>query len=429
MGLPVTYDITRLLTRILNATPNGIDRVDLAYAEKFLADVQDASVLVHMGPLGHRAFAGSHVYKVISRINAHLGEISPRDDRTRIAEIAAWISGHAGKPVFSHAPARAKGFKNLYQKLSYGRVADFHLRTLGGLGQNPTKALPQGSRYLCVSQYPLSVKGAYNWLQARPDIKPIFFIHDLLPFQFPEYFKIDEYSRHETRMDNLVQYAAAALVSSGSVATALKAEMHRRGRKEFPIHFAPMPLASGFTTAVVAMTASAPYFVMCGTIEPRKNHLTMLHIWRDLAAQCGADTPKLVLVGARGWENENIIDLLERAPAMREHVLEVNGLSTPDLAKLVAGARALLMPSFGEGYGLPISEALALGVPVIASDIPVFHEVAGQNFTAVEPTDAKGWRRAIEAACFASGTRRSLEPSSPPAQTDFAKLRTVLEEI
>ncbi|WP_163778702.1 glycosyltransferase family 4 protein, partial [Proteus mirabilis] len=71
-----------------------------------------------------------------------------------------------------------------------------------------------------------------------------------------------------------------------------------------------------------------PTFVACGTIEPRKNHLLLLHLWRALAERLGAATPRLVLVGRRGWEAENIVDMLERCPAIREHVVEVSGLST-----------------------------------------------------------------------------------------------------
>ena len=87
------------------------------------------------------------------------------------------------------------------------------------------------------------------------------------------------------------------------------------------------------------------------------------------------------------------------------------------------------MPSFAEGYGLPVAEALALGVRVIASDISVFHEIAGQNFTAIDPIDAKGWRRAIEAACFENKPRLFSQPSTLSPQTDFAVLSALLNEI
>ena len=87
--------------------------------------------------------------------------------------------------------------------------------------------------------------------------------------------------------------------------------------------------------------------------------------WRRKAAAA----PRLLLCGRRGWENENVLDLLERCEALRGLVLELGTLPDSRVTELLAGARALLFPSFAEGYGLPVAEALALGVPVLCSDL------------------------------------------------------------
>ncbi|HEY8031332.1 MAG TPA: glycosyltransferase, partial [Methylocella sp.] len=69
----------------------------------------------------------------------------------------------------------------------------------------------------------------------------------------------------------------------------------------------------------------------------------------------------------------------------------VGGLSTPGLKRLLDGARALLMPSFAEGFGLPVAEALAASVPVIASNIPVFRETGGARITTLSPIAGEDW--------------------------------------
>ena len=82
---------------------------------------------------------------------------------------------------------------------------------------------------------------------------------------------------------------------------------------------------------------------------------------------------------------------------MAGHVVEASGLSTPGLKALIDGACALLAPSFAEGYGLPIPEALAAGVPAIASDIPAFHESGAGAALALSPLDGEGWLEAVRA--------------------------------
>lgn len=135
--------------------------------------------------------------------------------------------------------------------------------------------------------------------------------------------------------------------------------------------------------------------MVIGTIEPRKNHLLLLHLWRDFAAKWGPAAPRLVVVGRRGWENENVLDLLERCTLLRGLVEEAGSLPDLEVAALLAGARALLFPSFAEGYGLPLAEALAAGTPAICSDLPALREVGGDVPEYLDPLDGAGWRRTI----------------------------------
>ncbi len=121
----------------------------------------------------------------------------------------------------------------------------------------------------------------------------------------------------------------------------------------------------------------------------------LLHLWRDLAARFGDAAPRLVLLGRRGWENENILDLLDRCAALRGLVRECGTPGDAAVASLLAGSRALLFPSFAEGYGLPLAEALALGVPALCSDLPALRVVGGAVPDYLVPLDGAAWRRAV----------------------------------
>jgi glycosyltransferase involved in cell wall biosynthesis len=134
-----------------------------------------------------------------------------------------------------------------------------------------------------------------------------------------------------------------------------------------------------------------PYFVVLGTIEPRKNHLLLLQVWRHLVERYGERAPRLVLIGQRGWECENVVDLLERCETLRGMVTELHACSDADLHSYLHHAQALLFPSFAEGYGMPVLEALAQGVPVIASSLPVFREFARDIPEYIDPLDGRRW--------------------------------------
>lgn len=117
---------------------------------------------------------------------------------------------------------------------------------------------------------------------------------------------------------------------------------------------------------------------MLGTIEPRKNHLLLLNLWREMPRTLtGSIAPDLVVVGRRGWECEQVVNMLKRCKAVRRHLHEIGTASGGQVATLLQNTQALLMPSFAEGFGIPVQEALSLGVPVISSPLPAIIEHAG----------------------------------------------------
>ena len=169
-----------------------------------------------------------------------------------------------------------------------------------------------------------------GWLHV-PTSKPVFFIHDMLPFETPEYFRASEFARHQNRMHNLARHGAGAIVSTEIVKAALQAHLVRLGRRDLPILTAPPPVAPIFMGELPPdeELSARPFFVQCGTIEPRKNHLTILHVWRELVARHGRCAPKLLLVGSQGLGKRKYPRSSRSFLSLRDHVLEVSGLPTP----------------------------------------------------------------------------------------------------
>jgi len=152
------------------------------------------------------------------------------------------------------------------------------------------------------------------------------------------------------------------------------------------------------------------YALHVGTIEPRKNLARLLGVWRTWRERRGGRVPPLVLVGKLGWKTDDLALDLEQG--CREGWLVRPGYVTDrQMAAVYGGARFLVFPSLYEGFGLPAVEAMALGTPVLLSDIEVFREVAGEAAFFVEPTDDEAWLAALERFDTDGELRRRLAAS------------------
>jgi glycosyltransferase involved in cell wall biosynthesis len=415
----VAYDVTRLVRRYAVPSPNGIDRIDLAYARHFLARPHASGAGVYMHGLQPALLHGRVVAALLSEIEANWR-----------AGSEDMLSGHQTVKNFFDGvlPATAENIAYRTRKATPpNRLAALRLLRPSGLGRALFERIPAGAAFVHTTHYPHD--HLFRWLKRRPDVKPVFFIHDLLPLQLPEYFAPGHIAEHRRAMEIFAGHGAAAIVNTRVVGQQVKRFLATRGRPEIPILVKPIPPDPIFAASrgPDPELADVPYFVVCGTIEPRKNHLLLLHVWRELSRQRGERTPKLVVIGRRGWENENVVDLLDRSHEIRRNVVEIGGMPTAGVARLMAGARALLMPSFGEGYGLPIVEARAAGAPVIAADIPVFREIAPEA-TFRPPLDGIGWLEAIKFHAERPGAPRPTE--TPNLLSDyFAEVETFIQSL
>jgi len=154
----------------------------------------------------------------------------------------------------------------------------------------------------------------------------------------------------------------------------------------------PLPTET-VQTALVRMGLPQQYLLYLGTIEPRKNILTLLKAYCAMPESLRSRWP-LVLVGAWGWKAGDVADYFHRE-AQHRGVIHVGYIPDDQLAVLYNGARALVFPSFYEGFGLPPIEMMACGGAVLTSTAGSLVEVTQPIAHHVEPLDLDGWREAL----------------------------------
>lgn len=355
---PFLLDVTRLVWRRWKGRqPTGIDRVALAYLDHFGSRSQ--AVLQH-------------------------------DRFRRILDFKA------SQQLFALLRSRTTSFKPRLVASALSNLLRFR-----GNGK--------GRLYLNVGHTGLNSAGFRNWVGSA-NVRPVYLVHDLIPITHPQFARAGEDRRHRERMITVLTTGTGVIGNSRTTLDELA--------KFAAAEHLPMPPAvtawlgtEPLPPAAPRNETNTPTFVTLGTIEGRKNHSLLLDIWSRLAERLGDQTPRLLIIGQRGWEAEDVFRRLDRDETIRNHVIELNHCCDEELAKHLSSAQALLFPSFVEGYGLPLIEALAAGVPVIASDLPVFRELCGNIPIYLEPMDGAAWEEAIlEHLSVESGTRAAKLP-------------------
>ena len=219
--------------------------------------------------------------------------------------------------------------------------------------------------------------------------KVYFVIHDLLPIQFPHYFRADAAENHREWL-SVVSQADGIICVSRTVADQYIDCLANSGVSRL------RPLAIGWSHNGADLTVAAMHsgpsqasqaaltalsnglsFLMVGTIEPRKGHAQVLAAFERLW-DTGYDL-RLVIVGKPGWMVEELLEKLRRHPKLGSLLFWLEDVSDADLKRIYGACSCLIAASEGEGFGLPLIEAAQHKLPILARDIPVFREVAGAH--------------------------------------------------
>ncbi len=195
-------------------------------------------------------------------------------------------------------------------------------------------------------------------------------VYDLIPLRFPGYFVdpspwlewFDWISRHADRVVTISQAVEREFAAAYPHAAHKLGYFHLGGDFAPPARVGAPPIAPG-------------YFLMVGTLEPRKGHQVALDAFERLWS-AGKDV-SLVIVGRPGWLTEGLMERIRGHAELGRRLVWLDDADDAALEAAYRGAHALIAASEAEGFGLPLVEAMLRGVPVLASDIPVFREVGG----------------------------------------------------
>lgn len=234
-------------------------------------------------------------------------------------------------------------------------------------------------------------------------VRVAYVIYDLLPITVPHVFWDEMTNNHRQLLKTLSGFDAMVCISR-SVADELNAWLasegllasngsrvawfHLGANLDTDIRIAAAPVDTAKNKSVLSAMAGRPSFLMVGTLEPRKGHAQVLDAFEYLW-QSDADS-NLVIVGKQGWMVESLVDRLRSHQELGKRLFWLEGISDEYLEKVYAASTCLIAASYGEGFGLPLIEAAQHKLPIIARDIPVFREVAGEHAYYFNVSDAQG---------------------------------------
>jgi glycosyltransferase involved in cell wall biosynthesis len=241
---------------------------------------------------------------------------------------------------------------------------------------------------LDLQHYVVQSQQSFYQKMRRQGISVKFVVYDLLPVLLPNTFMPEMAELHDSWLKAIAQSDGAVCISR-TVASELNNWLEANSsisHQRFAIDWFHLGadvenslpsrgLPPNGNTVLNTIQAQIS-FLMVGTVEPRKGHNQVFEAFEQLW-QAGHDV-NLIIVGKQGWMVETLAERLRSHSELNKHLFWLEGISDEYLEKVYAASACLIAASYGEGFGLPLIEAAQHKLPIIARDIPVFREVAGE---------------------------------------------------
>ncbi|MGH8435033.1 MAG: glycosyltransferase family 4 protein [Pseudomonas sp.] len=272
-----------------------------------------------------------------------------------------------------------------------------------------------------------------NFLAYRFDGPSVITVHDLSWIRYPEMHPVERVRAMNKYFQPGLERASLILTDSAFVKRELMDVFGVQPKRIFPVSLGVEPLfhprSAEETRSVLQHhdLTHGQYLLAVGTLEPRKNLQVALRAFMQLSPQLRKRYP-LVLVGMKGWHTSALEQQMAPLVSAGE-IRQLGYVSREDLAMVVAGAQALVYPSVYEGFGLPPLEAMASGVPVIASNVSSIPEVVGDTGVLIDPHDVDGLASAMENVLTAPDVRQGMAQKALARSAGFTWANCVSQTI
>lgn len=249
-------------------------------------------------------------------------------------------------------------------------------------------------------------------------------VHDVVFRHVPAAYSSANLRRQEWAVKRIARQAQLLLAVSEATKQDLVTFYHVPADK---IIVTPLAPAHELTTIIPAQQVMQKYgltpgmyVLYVGRVEAKKNPTTLIRAFCELRRRYGTGHPlKLVLAGSFGFGGDTAARVAKDSNCAPDiHFLGY--VPDQDIPALMENALCFAFPSLGEGFGIPVLEAMALGVPVVASDLPVMREVGGEAALYAPPLDTAQWTVALDTLLINQERRAQLVASGQSRAKDFS---------